>query len=222
MILTECFLVECKGRFLNLLKPNKRKRCWISLWRITHHSFYFTDSCLQHFLFISVITLKTTLSNNRNYFMYVMFFQRKTQTFIWNVLTSNCSSPSVYRGRRIADLVRWQLAGRSLPGLRHRGTVAGRHGPDVTRRKGSDHNSATGYQDKDLKKKIIRSEGGECMKIKACQEREKTEKKREKTVNKSQQRSGVSYLVHSSKQASYSWRSPRGPGVSVTSGKGRH
>lgn len=152
-----------------------------------------------------------------------MFFQRRTRAFILNILTWNCSSPSVYSGQQIAKhLVRWQLAGRSLPGSRHRGTVAGRRGPDAMRRKGSDHNSATGYPDKDLKKRIIWSERGESVKIKACQEREKTEKKREKTVNKSQQRSGVSYLVHSSKQASYLWRSPRGPGVSVTSGKGRH
>lgn len=48
-----------------------------------------------------------------------------------------------------------QLAGQNLPGPRRSGTVAGRFGPDAVRRRSSDHNSATGYPGKELKKRII-------------------------------------------------------------------
>lgn len=104
-------------------------------------------------------------------------------------------------------------AGRSLPGPRRFGLVAGRCGPDAMRRKSSDHNSAPGYPGKELKKRIIGQNQRESVK---SEERKEGEKGPPLLALSS------SHLVHSSKQASCLWRSPRGLGVSETSGKGRH
>lgn len=48
--------------------------------------------------------------------------------------------------------MRQQLAGQHLPGSRHHTIIAGHCGPDAVRRKGSDHNLATGYPDRNLKR----------------------------------------------------------------------
>lgn len=83
---------------------------------------------------------------NNNFFRHLHIISTLVVFLTWN-----CSWSSVHRGQQFAGHpARPRLVDSHLPGSHHWWTGVGRRGPDATRRKGSDHNSATDSPGKGL------------------------------------------------------------------------